>query len=143
MKEDSQMSNLIDDDGEPDPHYSYPKTVEEYWNICHAYKDQLQGMVAEFHPGYRKKYSMQITAGAVEAVCEGVRKEIAERTTMDPVAEFIHLLDIKSPEMPSFLNRVWFGMPESYEVRSYPAFGVLCDLCSEGHCVYGDEAPEE
>ena len=34
----------------------------------------------------------------------------------------------------------WFGMPESTEVRSYPGFGVLCNLCSESYVLYeGDE----
>lgn len=137
------MSSLIDYDGEPNPYYDYPKTAEEYWNTCHAYKDQLQALVAEFHPGYRKQHQMSITASQAEAVCESVREEIAERQTMDPVAEFIYLLNTKSPQMPNFLDRVWLGMPESMEVRSRPAFKVLCDLCSESHCVQDETDVEE
>ena len=85
-----------------------------------------------------------LAAHGAEKLCKVIREEIAsELTNMDPVAEFIHLLSTKSPQMPNFLNHVWFGMPESCEVRSCPAFGVLCDLCSEGYCVQDETDVEE
>ena len=87
---------------------------------------------------------MPISAGAAEAVCESIRREIAVEETKEPGVRFDRLLATKDREMVTLLNQVWFGLPESMDSRSLDGFGVLCDLCSEGGVLYEDdeELPE-
>ena len=108
---------------------SCPKTVSEWWELL---EEKLRDLVAEFHPGYRQQHDMAITAPAAEQVCDRFRQEIAEMTEGDPVSDFDRMKEAKDGlGLVRLLNQTWFGMPESTEVRSFLAFGALCDLCSE------------
>lgn len=121
----------------------YPKTVEEYWELCNEHKDDLRALVSQFHPAYRRSNLMPITAYAPELICIEAREAIARKEQTDPIVEFNRMLESRSPDMPTLLNQVWFGIPESIEAHSLPAFHVLCDLCSEGYLLEPEEQPHD
>jgi len=139
------------------------KTKADYWALVEAKKAELQQLVANFHPFYRAARDAQvverlvqgepvkdypITAPAAEAACEAARKVVAGRLQEDPQVRFTRYVTTKDKAIVNLLNEVWFGMPESAEVRREPGFSELCDLCSEGYLLddpeddEGDPEPE-
>ena len=119
---------------------SYLSTIEEWWNMVEDYREALLEIIKCFHPYYNNKHSYQITAPTAEIACEYIRDEIRNKVCEgEPTELFDKYCKEKNPKMSSLLNDAWFGMPESLEVRSYPGFGVLCDLCSESYLLYESE----
>lgn len=118
---------------------SYPETKAAWWVLVEEHKDELLDLVSMFHPYYRQTYNYPITATMAEKVCEAVRKEIADKEQYDPQRLFERYCKEKNPELVHLLNEVWFGIPESSEVRNQPGFYELCDLCSEGYVLDEEE----
>ena len=117
-----------------------PETAEQWWALVEQYHDELCELVSAFHPCNHSYTDFVITAASAEAACESIRDEIRAKESDDPLEKFEQYCHDKNPKLASLLNEVWFGMPESTEVRSYPGFGVLCNLCSESYVLYeGDE----
>jgi hypothetical protein len=119
--------------------YKCPDNAEEYWQTCEDFKDELAQMIGDFHPYYQRQHAMKITASAAEESCKVVREKIVAETDRAPCEQFHEMLKVRDPMISRIFNQTWFGMPESAEVRSYPGFFMLCDLCSENHLI----APEE
>lgn len=123
--------------------YECPDNAEEYWETCETFKDELSQMIGDFHPYYQRQHAMKITASAAEETCRVVRESIVAETERDPCERFHEMLKSRDPMISSIFNQVWFGMPESEYVRSYPGFGMLCDLCSEDHLIVPEEPTVE
>jgi len=123
----------------------YPKTVEEYWLLVDYYADNLQELIAQFHPFYKQAhYDMPITALRAERICEIIREQIAEIEPQDdPQVRFRKYKKERNPEIVNLLNETWFGVPESSYVHSRNSFYTLCDLCSEGYLVQLDCEEDE
>ena len=96
-------------------------------------------MVVTFHPcserpkEFDEFNDLEITAKAAESACEFVREQIKkENKYINPAIEFDLAAQAKDHEkLLNLMNSAWFGMPESTGCWEYPAFGILCDLCSE------------
>lgn len=120
---------------------TYPKTAEEWWHNVTVAKEELLNMLCSFHPGVNRcgKWTMPITASRAETVSEQIRAEIAIKSP-NPRERFEQAFKDKNPiVMLALLNETWFGIPESLSCWDLPAFGVLCDLCSECDCVMPEE----
>ena len=112
----------------------YPKTKDEWWQFVKYYRQPLRDLVAEFHPVYaRWGRPMKITAPGAEQVSDHIREEIERETIDDPLKCFDQFVEQRSEGLAHLLGEVWFGIPESRDAHSLPAFGVLCDLCSESY----------
>ena len=120
---------------------AYPETAEEFWVLVEANKDDLQALIAKYHPIYMRVHRGRITAPLAKRVCEAVRKDIMEdyqgkfleKTVSDkredPQQKFRDMLNRKDPTIDGLFNEVWFGMPESMESRNAKGFDILCLLC--------------
>lgn len=122
--------------------YEAPTTKEQYWLLVNEHWQVLSDLISTYHPGYGRKHNMVITANRAENLCQQIREDILDDWQIDDecpvkIAEQ-HKIN-RSDEIVSIFNQTWFGMPESYEVRSEPGFSLLCDLCSESWCL---EEPE-
>ena len=119
--------------------YEVPTTKEQYWELVNKHWDVLSNLISIYHPGYGKRnHYHKITAQRAENICEKIREEILDDWQIGnecpvKIAEQ-HKIN-RSDQIVSIFNQTWFGMPESYEVRSEPGFGLLCDLCSESWCL--------
>lgn len=111
----------------------YPKTKDEWWALADYHKSGLMLLMAHYHPSQRRIHRHPITAPLAERVCERIRDQIRYKTNADPLARAELSYAERSIDLLDLLNETWFGMPESMGVRSDLCFGVLCDLCSEGH----------
>lgn len=130
---------------------SWPQNAREWWDLCRANADALRELVRGFHPANFHPASVEkadqvkrfpITAQAAEKLCEMIRQEIVKESSgTDPVGTFDLYLNHEDDRMPNLLNEVWFGLPESVEVRTVAGFGTLCDLCSEAGILF--EGKEE
>jgi hypothetical protein len=106
---------------------------EEFWQTVEQNRDDLIYLVKKYHPIYKNKHAIPITAQRAEHACEQIRKEIVNEYGGDPpTTMFDYYLEQQSDKIIDLLNGVWFGMPESESVRSEPGFFTLCDLC-EGY----------
>jgi len=123
----------------------YPQDAEEWWAMVEHHQENILSLCAAFHPYYRKSHpQMPITAARAEEACKDVREEILKEGKGDPQVRFrANLKSKQAVEMVNLLNEVWFGMPESSNVREQPGFFELCDLCSECYCVIPDEDEEK
>ncbi|MCK9458183.1 MAG: hypothetical protein M0R80_00710 [Proteobacteria bacterium] len=116
-----------------------PETAEQWWTLVEQYHDELRELVSTFHPCNHTYTDFAITAEVAEAICEQARAAIRAKDADDPIERFEQYRTEKNPKLASLLNETWFGMPESTEVRSYPGFGVLCNLCSEAYVLQEDD----
>ena len=118
---------------------NYPETAEEFWVLVEANKEDLQNLIAIYHPSYRRvHYKDKITAPKAEIVCEAIRKQVQqEERETDPQQEFRSMLNRKDPAITGIFSEVWWGMPESMESRNAKGFDMLCSLC-EGIPEEGD-----
>jgi hypothetical protein len=127
---------------------SYPKTKEEWFALLRENKGRLLTLIGRFHPWWLDNESIKqysITAPKAEEICEKVRETIKESTKLNPHDEFIKALENEDGvTISKILNSTWFGMPESYEIRTVSGFHALCDLCSESYLVLeeGEEFDE-
>lgn len=112
----------------------YPTNAEEFWLLCGYHSKALRLLTSQFHPSSKQygKIKLPITAQCAEAACEDARKIIKGGIKQNPVDMFDVYLETKDIRMPTLLNEVWFGIPESMDAHSLLGFRVLCDLCSEG-----------
>jgi hypothetical protein len=117
-------------------------TLQDWWNTVEGHRDQLLKLVDKYHPYFRIKHDHPISAPAAELACQQIRREIASETLQNPSDLFQQYLKNRDSSMVHLLNEVWFGMPESYESRWEPGFGVLCVLCDEAW-VFNDEEEAE
>ncbi len=122
----------------------FPKTKDEWWELCIDNQTDLRNIVASFHPvylshGWGNKERFSITATTAEAACASVREDIATETTSDPLADFDRMLAAKDPELATLLGCVWFGIPESVECHAIKGFNALCDLASESYLILDEE----
>ena len=110
---------------------TYPETAEEFWVLVEANEDDLQTLIAQYHPSYRRiHHKGKITAPMAEQVCEAIRKQVqGEEREIDPQQQFRSMLNRKDPSIDRLFNEVWFGMPESMESRNAKGFDILCLLC--------------
>jgi len=106
-------------------------TNEEYFQLVDKHWDQLESLIEQFHPGSNNRdvHDYRITAPGAEVACELVRQQNTEFSPLENARKFKEERD--GGKLCSLFNTVWFGMPESSDVRSIPGFFVLCDLCSE------------
>jgi hypothetical protein len=105
---------------------------ETFWQTVKQNQDDLIYLVKKYHPAYKHRHDIPITAQRAEYACEHIRKEIIDKYNGDPATQFNNYIDQQSDKILNLLNDVWFGMPESESVRSEPGFFTLCDLC-EGY----------
>ena len=82
---------------------------------------------------------MKITAPGAEMVCEHAREQFERMTVDDPLECFDQFVEQRSEGLVALLSQTWFGIPESMDAHALPAFGVLCDLCSESYVLYPEE----
>lgn len=124
----------------------YPTDGPSWWKSLEDNLADIKSIVMNFYPiGRKSSPDVGISAKGAEAACEVVRGEIAAKG-LDPATEFQEAYAAKDgPRMVSLLNAAWFGMPESMSSRDVPGFHVLCNLCSECHCVVPEdhEWPED
>lgn len=124
---------------------SYIDTKEDWWNLLSENKDKILDLIAKYHPLYQRQHIMPITAERAEQVSQKIRKEIVENSKdvygnyEDPQRRFEALLKDKNSDINTIINETYWGMPESWNVRSEPGFGVLCDLCSEKYVLFEEE----
>lgn len=105
---------------------------QEYIEFAKKNEVEMISAIRVFHPYHRDlDRPNKITAKAAEAACETIRQEIRQETQYDtdPVTQY---KQYDADAIVSIANAVWFGMPESFESRSHPAFGIICDL-AEGY----------
>lgn len=115
---------------------NYPKTKEQYWKLVDDYWDDLSNIILQFHPGYKNKHEMPITAFNAEAACKAIREEIAVKSLcqdLSPLEQAQKYKDERSDKIVTLFNQAWFGIPESTCCWNIPSFGLLCDLCSESY----------
>lgn len=105
----------------------------EWWDEYDRHTLLLEELAAGFHPwaGNPPLPPDKITAAAAEAACEHVRgliRQDAEKE--DPVSKMRKLRSGRDlGGMMSFLNQIWFGIPES---RPLPyGFNELCGLLED------------
>jgi hypothetical protein len=107
-------------------------TPEQWWAAVDENWSDLEALISDFHPANWRKHNHPITAPAAEEVCEDVRTEIRAEGLADPVKAANNAMKGRDAgSLHTIFEHTWFGLPESYEIRSLPGFGVLCDLCSE------------
>ena len=88
---------------------NYPETAEEFWVLVEANKEDLQNLIAIYHPSYRRvHYKDKITAPKAEIVCEAIRKQVQqEERETDPQQEFRSMLNRKDPAITGIFSEVW------------------------------------
>jgi hypothetical protein len=102
-------------------------SVEQWWDLFNKNKEDMKRLVEKFYPLPGKKFDMTITAPGAERMCEQIRKETPQLDRVDRV--FDAAVESKDqPALEQLMSSAWFGMPESWEVRSEPGFFVLCEL---------------
>ena len=118
----------------------YPKTKDEWWEFVDGKWDDLKALVLSYHPSCSDTDNyMPISAKAAEAMCEVVREKIkAEGKQPTTEDDLERMRWERNSDLARIFSRTWFGLPESYEVHSLPAFGTLCDLCSESSVLFED-----
>lgn len=112
-------------------------TRAEYVEQATKHATILRSLIQNFHPatpdGPRRGIG-PITAGAAEAACENVRRDIAdkERDMGNPVERFDKALkDGDVLEIDSLLNSAWFGVPESINCWKVAGFKEAVDLMDD------------
>ena len=113
--------------------------TKEWWDFLDKSWEDVEELIARFHPFYKRKFKMPITAGPVEIICIGERAKIAKSCQEDPVVKAKRLKEAKDPKIAGIFEEVWIGMPESASVREVNGFNELCTLCSESQCLWGEE----
>lgn len=111
----------------------------DWWTLLGDHKEELRNLVIDYHPaGFVRRQSETITAPDAEETRRRMCEEIRQVVQTDPLLDFTAALESRDgPKMLLILNEVWMGVPEN---RDWPVgFDVLCDLCSDGDVVYGDE----
>lgn len=113
----------------------YPKNKKEWWECVEKNWENLKALIENFHPSSSlySQNDLLITAAKAEHLCEQYREEIRKQVKEDPTKLAEGYMLRHDPKLADILNETWFGMPESVEVRSYPGFNELCDLCSESY----------
>jgi len=106
--------------------------AQELIEYAKANEQAMVQAIKTFHPYYRDLDRLnRISAPKAEILCEEIRQEIKEDSQFDtdPVAQY----KMYNPDtIVQLANSVWFGMPESFESRSHPAFYTICNL-AEGY----------
>lgn len=49
------------------------------------------------------------------------------------IDDAIQMKENRNPCLAQYFNSAWFNAPDCSSIHSIPAWGVLCDLCSEDH----------
>ena len=99
--------------------------INTFWQEVADGWESLKLRCRNFHPVYQKKRKMPIEAGSVRA-------EIVKQTTADPLEQMeLAKKNRDVPLLQKLMSDVWFGMPESHEVREQAGFGLCCDICSD------------
>jgi len=122
---------------------NYPKTADEWWaNVALVRevlpewgpKDDLLGTCIGRAP---ESYAIRVLGqklytyykdNALLSFYEALDKLIAERN---------------GPLVLAILNSIWSDAPDASYIHSWPRWGTLCDLCSEGPACLGLEPEEE
>jgi len=115
---------------------NYPKTKEEWWKSVDNNWKNIRALIVRFLPREGKEFleSFVITAPAAEHIRLLQVKDILKENLPSDIAYYAEiLLSNRDPKLLEILNKTWWGMPESIEIRDISGFGVLCDLCSEGY----------
>jgi len=115
---------------------SYPKTKEEWWELVDENWENLRKLISRFHPRKGKKFNDNfiITAPVPEKIRLQQVKEILKENFPVDILQYIEVLrSNRDTKLLRIVENTWWGLPESVEVRDFPGFGVLCDLCSEAY----------
>ena len=102
----------------------YPTTKEEWWQMCEYYWDDFLAIMSRYLPmdshGELDKYGRGMSE---TPLLEQILKAKQDR---DPV-------------MWKAFQATWDAAPDCLSIYNNPAWGHLCDLCSEQHCLNEEE----
>jgi hypothetical protein len=116
---------------------NYPKTKEEWWEFIDLYKDQLLNTIKQSEYDQPQKFRIIDKDGA--KIC-AEWDDPKNRDTVTLVGQFLHGVDTKNFEaVYEVLNTVWAKAPDTFHIHYRPAWGVLCDLLSEGPSLFSEE----
>jgi hypothetical protein len=109
---------------------SYPKNKEEWWNLVDQNWKDLKNLIETFNSKNPPK--LKITAKNAEEARQYIASQLSE------VKDYQKLKDNRDEDLLNVFNTTYWNIPESTECWQYPAFGLLCDLCSEGYVLSED-----
>lgn len=95
--------------------YEYPKNKEEYWKVVDEYWVELFSIILGYAPDMIEYVSTPIYV--------------------------TELKQNRNPELANIFENVWHLVPDNGYIHTIPAWGILCDLCSESHLL-SEEPPQ-
>ena len=104
---------------------SYPKNKEEWWASLEEHWEDLLSIMKRF---LRSNPN-------------------SENVELDHLARFDTILMAKANKddhiLVNYLNQAWQNAPDEPWIHELPAWGVLCDLCSEAYVLEDENEPPE
>lgn len=127
--------------------FEYPKTHEQWWESLDENWNNIKHLIGVYFPIKDKPLpgeEMRITAPMAERLRRNVIYEITNNKEKEADLDLRIRLEAwrntKDRRLLGILEKTWWGIPESIEVRRIPGFYILCDLCSEGpDCLFDEE----
>lgn len=101
--------------------------VENWWKIVDCNWKDLKSLIETFKT-VNNIPAMQITAERAESIRKYVAKDVEE--------DYESLKVNRDVKLAKVFNDIYWNIPESTSCWDYPGFIVLCDLCSETHCLF-------
>ena len=100
---------------------TYPKNKEEWWQSLEKNWENILHIFYKFLPMHEHcNYKNEITTTPLSFTIQVLKQN-------------------RDPDIARYLNRAWGAAPDHISIHSIPSWGVLCDLCSEEHCLYENE----